>query len=327
MHPGRLCPQMSNFIISLDFELMWGLRDHHTIASYGENILGVRKAIPEILKLFAANNISATWATVGLLFCESRDEIMSVSEAIPKPNYRDAKLSNYEYLPEIGPNEAADKYYFGKSLLLEILNTPRQTIGTHTFSHYYCLEDGADITTFEEDIDTAIRLARETGVTIRSIVFPRNQYDSDYLRSCAKRGINSYRGNPPGYAYKAHSGRDNTKLKRGLRLLDAHTGWLAGRSNSTEPESDQIQNVPASRFLRPKAGKLGRIHPLHLKTIRREMRQAAKDDRHYHLWWHPHNFGRNPAENLAGLAEIIREFSRLREEFDFQSRAMEDCER
>lgn len=31
------------FVISLDFELMWGVRDKRTIADYGRNILGVRR--------------------------------------------------------------------------------------------------------------------------------------------------------------------------------------------------------------------------------------------------------------------------------------------
>lgn len=34
------------FVISLDFELMWGVRDVQTKAGYGPNILGVRQAIP-----------------------------------------------------------------------------------------------------------------------------------------------------------------------------------------------------------------------------------------------------------------------------------------
>jgi hypothetical protein len=30
------------FVISLDFELFWGVRDKRTISGYGPNILGVR---------------------------------------------------------------------------------------------------------------------------------------------------------------------------------------------------------------------------------------------------------------------------------------------
>jgi hypothetical protein len=59
----------------LDFELMWGVRDHADITSYGANVLGGRAAIPRMLDLFERHGIRATWATVGFVFCESKDEL------------------------------------------------------------------------------------------------------------------------------------------------------------------------------------------------------------------------------------------------------------
>ena len=56
----------SSLVISLDFELMWGVFD--TIgARYTENLSGALEAVPLLLELFAKNEISATWASVGLL--------------------------------------------------------------------------------------------------------------------------------------------------------------------------------------------------------------------------------------------------------------------
>ena len=66
-----------HFIVSLDFELLWGVRDHADRDTYGKNVLGVRDAVPKMLELFAENEISATWATVGFLFCESKEELMA----------------------------------------------------------------------------------------------------------------------------------------------------------------------------------------------------------------------------------------------------------
>ena len=60
--------QYGALVISLDFELLWGVRDKRTIADYGANILGVRQVVPALLDLFAERNIACTWATVGLLF-------------------------------------------------------------------------------------------------------------------------------------------------------------------------------------------------------------------------------------------------------------------
>src|SRR3546814_10818209 len=52
-------------VISLDLELMWGMRDHATTRDYGHRVLGEREAIPAMLELFEKSGIHATWATVG----------------------------------------------------------------------------------------------------------------------------------------------------------------------------------------------------------------------------------------------------------------------
>src|SRR5215472_13914167 len=63
-------------VISLDFELHWGVRDS---ASLDENerarLLSARRIVPRMLDLFEEFSIHATWATVGLLFAHSRTEV------------------------------------------------------------------------------------------------------------------------------------------------------------------------------------------------------------------------------------------------------------
>lgn len=54
------------------------------------------------------------------------------------------------------------------------------------------------------------------------------------------------------------------------------------------------------------------------------MLTAAKTGNNYHLWWHPHNFGENVAENLKQLREIIDYFNVLKSKFGFESAAMGD---
>ena len=82
------------FVISLDFELFWGVRDKRTIVNYGANIMGVRRAIPAMLDLFAQRQIACTWATVGFLFCADKDELTA---SFPNllPRYSDPRLSPY----------------------------------------------------------------------------------------------------------------------------------------------------------------------------------------------------------------------------------------
>jgi hypothetical protein len=85
------------FVISLDFELLWGVRDHADRDSYGGNVLGARDAVPKMLELFADKKICATWATVGFLFCESKEELLA-SFPSELPAYLNPRLSNFSYI-------------------------------------------------------------------------------------------------------------------------------------------------------------------------------------------------------------------------------------
>lgn len=309
------------FVISLDFELLWGVRDHSDKQAYGQNVLGARDAVPRMLELFAARGIRATWATVGFLFCETKDELMAALP-VERPAYTNPRLSNYTYLDEVGKDERSDPCYFAASLVDAICKTPGQELGTHTMSHYYCLEDGQTLTAFEADLAAAKALADLRGVSLKSIVFPRNQFTAAHIEVCARQGIAHYRGNPDGWAYRAAKGSEQTPAKRAMRLIDAYSGVLGSQTFGTG--HDGLVDVPASRFLRPCAGKLAAFHPLHLGAIKRGMTDAAKAGRGYHLWWHPHNFGRNLDANMEGLRHIIDHFAMLRDLHGMQSLAMGD---
>ncbi|MCF7728047.1 polysaccharide deacetylase family protein [Sulfitobacter sp. M22] len=310
----------AQFVISLDFELLWGVRDHADRDTYGKNVLGARDAVPKMLELFAENKICATWATVGFLFCENKEELLA---SLPDelPTYSNPRLSNFSYIDEVGSDERSDPYYFAPSLISAIHQTPGQEIGTHTLSHFYCLEDGPTLSAFEADIIAAKSLADRRGIELRSIVFPRNQFATEHLALCAKHGITHYRGNPSPWAYQAAKGSEQTSIRRALRLIDAYSGVLG--SQAFDIGRGQPKDVAASRFLRPCAGRLTAFHPLHIATIKRGMTAAARDGKGYHLWWHPHNFGQNLEANLEGLGQIITHFTTLRADFGMKSTTME----
>ncbi len=282
-----------------------------------------RTAVPRILDLFAAKKVQATWATVGFLFCESKDELLDSAPEV-RPTYANPELSNYTYFDEVGKDEGEDPYYFAPSLISKIRDTPGQEIATHTMSHTYCLEPGMTVAAFEADLGAAMQLAQARGIDMRSIVFPRNQYGPEHLKACMRQGITHFRGNPPGWAYRATGGSDQTPLRRALRLIDAYSGIL-GNDTVTRgaPEAGQPINRPATRFLRPCAGRLARLQPLHLNTIKLEMTVAAKAGRGYHLWWHPHNFGQGCDSNMAGLRQIIEHFHGLRDTYGMISATMD----
>jgi len=306
-------------VISLDFELYWGVRDKKTIESYRENLLGERQAVPGMLNLFRNYGVHATWATVGFLFFRTREEL---KKNIPTelPQYHRRGLSPYECLNQIGEGEEDDLFHYAPSMIELIQSYPHQEIGTHTFSHYYCLEPGQDRNTFREDLKAAVKTAENLyKIPIRSLVFPRNQFNEDYLQVCRDLGIHAYRGNQRSWVYKPVNGEEENLSRRAIRLLDNYFNLTGHHAHSWKTRASAPMDIPASRFLRPYSRKWRLFEPLRLSRILEGLDYAAKHDKIFHLWWHPHNFGKNLSENLDFLENILRHFSRLKKENGMRS--------
>ena len=176
-------------LVSLDLELYWGVRDKRLLSNYRRNLDGVGAAVSGILGKFAEHGVHGTWATVGMLMCSDKDEALDFAPFV-KPDYVDKSLCPYKYL-EIS-SDINDVYHFAPHLVNEIVSTQGQEIATHTYSHFYCLEDGQSEASFSADIEASIRIAKKRGVPTNSIVFPRNQWNHNYLPVLGEMGITSY---------------------------------------------------------------------------------------------------------------------------------------
>ncbi len=321
--------ETGKFLISLDFELMWGVRDVVGPETYGAHIKGEHEAIPRMLEYFTTFGIKGTFATVGLLFFENRYQMLA---HVPKmrPSYNDPNLSPYgKYMrEEVGESYPSDPYHFGLHLVEQIKNTPGQEIGTHTFSHYYCLEKGQTIKEFAADLAAAIAIAHERGIKITSIIFPRNQVNENYLAECARAGIIVYRSNEQSWLYTARMGEDESLIRRCFRLIDAYVNISGHHTYSAQyMSSGAMVNTPSSRFLRPYSKKLNWLEPLRLRRIKKSMTYAARHNRMYHLWWHPHNFGINQQQNFAFLEKILQHYHYLHRQYGFTSITMSELAR
>lgn len=314
--------EKGHFVISLDFEIYWGVRDVVELSQYKENLLGVRKAIPAMLDLFSKYNISTTFATVGFLFFNDKKELL---DGLPGkiPEYNNDRISPYKgHFNTVGENEKEDPLHFAPSLINKIQQSG-QEIGCHTFSHYYCLEDGQTIEDFKADLQAAKRVAAKRGITLKSFVFPRNQYNQQYLNVCKEEGITSFRGNERSKLFSAKNHGRSTAYRRPFRLMDAYIN-LSGYNcyDTNDMISSEPVNIPASRFLRPYSKKLAFLDGLRLKRITNSMTYAAKNKQVYHLWWHPHNVGINIPENMGFLEKILRHYQTLSARYGFTSSSM-----
>lgn len=293
---------------------MWGVLDLYN-PKYSKNILEVHRVLPLILELFEQYDIHATIAYVGMLNFKDKKALLANLPSL-KPNYTNNKLSPYRKSFSYITN---DKYFFAPQLIKLICSTPNIEVGTHTFSHYYCMEEGQDINTFEQDLQQAVKQAKINGIKFRSIIFPRNQVPDNYLHILSRYEIKTYRGNPE-KLFKKNGG----VFQRIIRLLDTFFNIVGYNTYRDENLGSKYPiNVPASRFLKPYNKKLAIFDFLKLRRIKNAMTYAAKNGEMYHLWWHPHNFGNKPNNNLKFLKKILQHYQVLNKKYNYQSMTME----
>jgi peptidoglycan/xylan/chitin deacetylase (PgdA/CDA1 family) len=333
------------FTISLDFELHWGgfekwvlgggqstvHRPQSTVDSrqltkgYNQYFINTRQVIPQMLTMFGQHGVHVTWATVGMLMHETKEQLV---QHFPKekPTYIHPELSAYNFIERvgIGPNETEDPFHYAHSLVNQILKTPNQELGSHTFGHYYCNEAGQTIEQFRADLLAAQMAASVYGVQLKSLVFPRNQFNDEYLRVCYEAGFTSVRSNPRDWFWNIET-RDETAWKRLNRGLDAY--FPVGKRNTYKLDSFERRAglplcLPASRLLRPYRPKEFFLNAFKISRIKAEMTRAAESGEVYHLWWHPHNFGWYPEDSLAGLQQILNHYQYCTERYKMTSLTM-----
>lgn len=279
-----------------------------------------------MLALFEKYGIHVTWATVGMLFHGSRETLLQ-NAPVARPSYNEGKLSAYNYISDmgIGQDESEDPFHFAPSLIQKIVQTPFQELGTHTFAHYYCNEAGQTVDQFRQDLKAAQRAAGNFGPPLKSLVFPRNQFNDAYLKVCFEEGITSVRSNPMDWFWHIESTQRESAWKRLNRGLDAYLP--VGRKNTYKIDSIEVRRglpvcLPASRLLRPYRPKELFLNSMKIARIKSEMTRAAQQGEVYHVWWHPHNFGWYPEESMVGLNKILNHYSYCREKWKMNSANM-----
>ena len=151
-------------------------------------------------------------------------------------------------------------------------------------------------------------------LNLRSFVFPKNQVNREYLDVLKQNSFSIYRGESPS-TFKWILG------ERCFRLLDSYFKLSKGTVNSVQ-EVDGIKVINADRFLRPYRFQV--LNRFMVKRVIDEMTFAARHGSVYHLWWHPHNFGKNLEENLSNLEQILEAYSELKEKYSMRSVCMRD---
>lgn len=304
-------------VISLDFELVWGIFDHIDLkdkVAYFDNTL---IAIPKMLEIFERYNINVTWATVGMLFNKNWEEWQANIPAL-LPTYDNPILNPYTY-GKAHQKSGYDRFFFAPELIKTIQSVKGQEIGTHTYSHYYCLEKGQTVAQFEADLQQANLMANQFNLKLTSLVFPRNQFNKNYLEVCAENQIETVRTNPDDWYWDTT--KPDTLFSKLARTGDAYLPF--GKKSYALESTGQATVVcqKASRFLRPQH-QVSILNSLRLSRIKNEIIQAAQNGEVYHLWWHPHNFGIDTDNALKAMTEIVEVFTHCKQTYGMESLTM-----
>jgi glycosyltransferase involved in cell wall biosynthesis/peptidoglycan/xylan/chitin deacetylase (PgdA/CDA1 family) len=314
--PPRPAPAPPALVVSLDLDLMWGARAH---GMGPERAQAEREVVPALLELFRRYGIRATWAVPGAALYGRRTELLAnLPEQRPDP--ADPAGAPYRELDRLGPDEAADPLHFGHSLARRILDQEGMELAVHTFLH----PRGTDLARpgfpFPADLEACQEAFRRLALEPSSIIFPGNHFRYEYLVACAERGLRVFRGDQDAWMHKGTPAGAGSPGSRLVRWLDDHLGLAGDHGFFPRPFLDSgMVNCPSSRFLQPPAGGLGGLRG---RRIAQAMEAAARRGRCFHLWLHPHQFGRDPGAGLAFLEGLLQAHVALRERFGLVSMTM-----
>lgn len=311
----------ATLVISLDFELFWGMQDCSTLEEYQEHVLGGRKAIPLLLELFKKYKIHATWATVGFQFAHTFEEVQQYFPAKElRPSYRNKRLSTYNCFSFIGEDELTAPCFYAPSLIDKIAQYDGQEIASHTFSHYYCREAGQTVEQFKADMKAAKKIAEAQGYYLTSVVLPRNQCTPEYIAILRDLGFTAYRDEENDWIHEKISFRP---LMRVLRLADVYIP-LTGQGGYIPRDENGIINLMGSRMYKPFFKPLSCFEKIKMWRIKKQMLYAATNGLTFHLWWHPHNIGVMTEFHLKQLEEILGYYDELKEKYGMRSLNMRE---
>ena len=319
MNKNNKTNHTGTLVISLDFEMLWGVADFANLDVWTPIVDRVHTVVPRLLEMFQQHGVHATWAVVGALMCEDRNDFLN---RLPKPIATQTKI----ILDKLGLNEngndscCLDRVLFAPELVRMIAACEGQEVGTHTFSHYYCSNTSSNPEEFYAELMASRKIAMEKGYPFCSAVFPRNQVSGKFVEVLEHSHLRCFRGVEHGWIPRNR--RKLGKLGNVLWYLDNYIP-LARTASFPLNNVEQIGNLMSirnSRFFKPYRPKYAFAEWLKLWRYKLEMKSAAKRGEIYHMYWHPHNFAENTEANFRQMEELLSYFEKMHSKYGMESK-------
>jgi peptidoglycan/xylan/chitin deacetylase (PgdA/CDA1 family) len=264
------------FILSVDFELLWGYvlypKDQAVGLLLRDETKGRSSALA-LLNILDRHGLPATWATVGNLFLD--------------PEQTHPGLPSAAHVGLLGQ---VDRRLFHAPDVIETIrrSSTGHEIAYHSFSHVRFSECTPDIALRE--LRAGVRVAAERGLTLRSFVFPENKLGHTGLLQQA--GFLIYRGR--------NLGGRGVEQGLGARVKSLVTRRITAPAVAPIWR-DGLWEVPGSMrfgdYLRPFTV---------VSRATRGLRAAIRHNMIFHPWLHPQDLLLDP-----GLASRLDTFLAL----------------
>lgn len=287
------------FVLSMDTELAWGTIDKpESLRGYAEYYRKTRGVIDDLLVLLERYEMSATWAVVGHLFLDKCDR----KNGVKHPEIRRSKASWYDcdwFDKDPCTNINEDPFYYGRDIVEKILRSRiKHEIASHSFSHIIFNNPDLKRETVEDELNLCHDLAKEYGISIESFVFPRNQ--EGFYKELKKLGIKSYRG-----IEKSWYAKYSVRTQKAFHILDQ---VFSMTPPVYLPENKYgLLNIPGSMLYLAKDG-FRKYIPVSCRVnkAKKGIKKAIRENKIFHLWFHPFNLATDPDNLLNGLEKIFQ---------------------
>lgn len=291
-------PDRPAFVVSIDTEMAWGLthrQDQHY--RYDRE----RADIERLLRLFDEHAIPATWAIVGHLMLDHCEPVDGVKHPeIVRPDFSWFKGDWFDDDP--CTDSERDPMWYAPDVveLIRAADTDHE-IASHGFSHIVAGDPGCSRETFDSELAQAVAVAADQGLTIRSLIHPRNQIGHTDL--LADHGIVAYRGRRPAAT---------TPSSRLQRLVEQTIDRTIGseRTAVRPIQEGPLWNMPSTTMFdvdaRPRTWRLW------IRQVERRLAQAVARRSLFHVWFHPHNLRDHPEASFAALDRLCAAAARHR---------------
>ncbi|SNZ15381.1 Polysaccharide deacetylase [Natronoarchaeum philippinense] len=301
---------MGTFVVSLDTEFSWGCFDTGDVDRYKQAYRNTRSAITSLCDLFDQYEVPATWALVMHLLedCSGHEEMIS-PEIDRVDDWFDASPCSSGIEKEL---------WYAPDVLTELRSREvDHEIGLHGYSHMILGEPGCTREAAEAEIQKAVAVAEEAGISPQTFIFPRNKIG--HIDILAEHGIQSYRGKDDRwYEYRIPG-----PLRRPLRFGDEF--FCRTPPVVTPQKKSGLVEVPGSQIFRPVNDKW-QYTPARtqVKRAKKGLDRAAKTGKIFHLWFHPFNVATELERHLQLFEEVLKYAAQLRSEGKIQVQTMAD---